>query len=370
MLTKRLAVAAALVVLVAASALAISQLTKPTSPGPTATSASSGSATGPASSTAQTLEVPAAARAVAPTAVIDLAGMVADTIPLTTDGTNVWVGVDGAVIQIDGRTNATRRIEVAHMSTGNGSIAITPEGLWIEDHNGGRIERIDPATGAVELTASTAEPIRMLFVDDQLWIDSQEAPGAHLVDRETGSWGKSWIGSTNVFSIGLGSVWMGEWDGSRPEGDHSAADLITRYDAITAAKLGTIAVPPGTGCMVSGAFPDNVWAGCPTDFGACPADRTAVRIDPATNKVVTTARICGTPVVVIDGTPSFLIGRKDGEDEAYSLVPVDPASGKLLAQLDLGKVAPNSVVATGSAVWISDELGDRVLRYDLTDLPT
>jgi hypothetical protein len=332
-----------------------------------ATTTGPGTTTPPGPTAAATIPVPAS-RPLAPRSVIDLAGQVTGTIPLTTDGSDLWVGVDGAVIAIDGRTNATHRIDVVHMATGNGSIAITPEGLWIEDHDASRIERIDPATGAVELTASTAEPIRMLFVDDQLWIDSQEAPGAHQVDRETGSWGKSWIGTTNVFSIGLGNVWMGEWDGTRPEGDHSAADLITRFDAATGAKIGTIAVQPGTGCMVSGSFPDNIWAGCPTDFGACPADRTAVRIDPATNKVATTARICGTPVAVIDGTPWFLIGRKEGQDEAYSLVPVAPASGRLLAQFDLGKVGPDVVVVTDMSVWISDEAGDRVLRYDLTDL--
>jgi hypothetical protein len=145
-------------------------------------------------------------------------------------------------------------------------------------------------------------------------------------------------------------------------------DQITRYDTSTGAVIATIDVPPGTGCEVTGSFPGNAWAACPPDFGTCPGGSIAVRIDPATNTIVTTANVCGGPVVVIDGTPWFLVGRREGQDDAYSLVSVDPATGRLLAQYDLGKLDPDVVVLTDAAVWMSDEQGDRVLRYDLVAL--
>lgn len=313
-----------------------------------------------APSVAPTIELPVA-RALAPTAVIDLAGKVKNTIPLTTDGTDVWVGVDGAVIHIDGQTNATRQIDVPDMSTGNGEMVIASDGLWIEDYSGGRFLRIDPVTGAVEVTGpATVSPRTIFFVDDQLWIGTRgAASGAYLVDRATGALGPR-IGTTNDFAIGLGDIWMG--------GQPQAANAITRYDASTGASTGTIDVPPGTGCVVGGSFPDNVWATCGADFGTCPANSVAVRIDPATNRVVTTARICGTPVAVIDGTPWFLAGRMDGAAIANSLVSVDPATSRLLAQFDLGKIDPDRIVLTDKALWISDEQGDRVVRYDLTSL--
>jgi streptogramin lyase len=97
---------------------------------------------------------PSTPRAIAPTAVIDLTGSVSGTIPLTTNGTDLWVGVDGGIIRIDGRTNATQRMAVATEHNDNGSIAITAEGLWIADFNGNRIQRLNPATGAVELTTA------------------------------------------------------------------------------------------------------------------------------------------------------------------------------------------------------------------------
>lgn len=361
MFSNRLAIAAAVVVLVATSALAINRFASVGPPGPSP-SPSAGPSVGP--TVVPTIELPAA-RQLTPSAVIDLAGQVRDTIPLTTDATDLWVGVDGAVIHIDGRTNAVRRIDVPTMSTGNGEIEFASDGLWIEDYAGDRVRRIDPVSGNVTFTATVSRPRTIHFVDDQLWIGTNQLPGAYLLDRATGQLGPR-IGTTNVFAVGLGSLWIGEWEGV--EGDHQAADLITRYDASTGSPTGTISVPPGSGCAVAGSFPDNIWAGCPAAFGTSPANSIAVRLDPATNTVVTTARISGLPVAVIDGTPWFLAGRTEGEELAQSLVSVDPATGRLLAQLDLGKLDPDIIVSTDSAIWMSDEQGDRVVRYDLTAL--
>jgi hypothetical protein len=313
-----------------------------------------------------TIELPTA-RKLEPTAVIDLAGMVIDTIPLTTDGTDLWVGVDGAVFRIDGKTNATQRLTVPNMGTGNGGIAITPGGLWIANYRGGHIERHDPLTGALELTGTVAGPNFFYLVDGELYVGLAASAGVVHVDQATGAVGPR-IGDASIVAIGLGNIWSGEWDGV--EGEHPNSDLITRYDVATGASTGTIAVPPGAGCAVGGSFPDNIWASCPTDFDKCPANRIAVRIDADTNSVAATAKICGTPAVVIDGTPWFMVHRNEGGDDANSLVSVDPATGQLLVQLDLGKVDPDVVVHTGDALWLSDEQGDRVLRYDLTALRT
>jgi len=363
MFSNRLAIAGVIVALVATSALAINRFSAVGPPGPSP-SPSAGAASAPPSAAptagptvVPTIELPAA-RQLIPTAVIDLAGQVRDTIPLTTDGTDVWVGVDGALVHIDGTTNATRRVDVADMSTGNGEIMFAPDGVWIEDYLGGRVLRIDPSSGDVTSTVTIARPRTIHFADDQLWIGTNELPGAYQLDRTTGQLGPR-IGTSNAFAVGLGNVWFG---------GATQADLITRYDTSTGAEAGTITVPTGSGCGVSGSFPDNVWATCPSDFGACRADSVAVRIDPATNEVVATARICSAPVAVVDGTPWFLAGRKDGQSLAQSLVSVDPATGRLLAQLDLGKLDPDVVVTTDSAIWISDEQGDRVVRYDFTSL--
>ena len=316
----------------------------------------------PAASVTPTIELPTA-RQLAPTAVIDLAGMVSNTIPLTTDGTDLWVGVDGAVIRIDGQTNATKRMDLPEMSTGNGEIAIAPDGLWIARYNSNRVERVDPATGKVLGGLDASVPRNLWFVDDQLWLGASGVPGAYLVDRKKLALGPR-IGNGNFFAVGDGDVWIG--------GGLQASDVVTRYDAVTGAVSGTLSVPLGTGCAVTGVFPDNVWAACPPwwggEFGTCPANLTAVRIDPATNSVVATAKICGSPVAVIDGTPWFLAGRKEGPDIANSLVSADPATGRLLTQLDLGKIDPDVIVLTDAALWMSDEEGDRIVRYDLTEL--
>ena len=306
-----------------------------------------------------------ALRPLAPSAVIDLAGTVKNTIPLTTDGTDVWIGVDGAIVHVDGRTNATQRLVVPAMSTGNGEIAITADSLWIADFKGGRIQRLDPSTGAVKVTGSVLKPNFLYVVGGELWLGLGAADGLVKVDQATGAVGPHLVEASQV-AFGLGDAWSGIWDGV--SGEHLGSSVITRTNATTGAATATIRVPPGSGCTVSGSFPDNVWASCPVDFGTCPANRIAVRIDPSTNEVVTTAQVCGNPVVVIDGTPWFLAGRMDGQNEAYALVSVDPGTGRLLARFDLGKIGPNQVVLTDTALWISDEQNDRVVRYDLTQL--
>lgn len=329
-----------------------SQIGPPASPSAAPTPSPSSAAT---AATLATMELPAA-KPLAPAAVIDLAGMVTGSIPLTSNGTDVWVGVDGGFIHIDGQTNATQHVDVAALTTSNGEIAIASDGLWIEDQRGGRVERVDAATGVSMSTIAVQGPRWISYVNDELWIGTTGTPGAYLVDRVKGKLGPR-IGTSTVFAIGLGDIWLG--DGAR---------VITRYDASTGAAHGTIDVPAGTGCRVTGEFPDNVWAACPADFGTCPAGRIAVRIDPATNRVLSTAKICGSPVAIIEGTPWFLAGRMDGQDIANSLVSVDPASGRLLKQFDLGKLDADVVVLTTAANWISDEENDRVVRYDFAAL--
>ena len=361
MFSNRLVIAAAIVVLVATSTLAIKQLGSIGSPRPSPTTQTE------SPSPSATMPLPTA-RQLAPSAVIDLAGMVSNTIPLATDGTDLWVGVDSAVIHVDGTTNATQRLGIPLMKTGNGGIAIVSDGLWLADFAGGRFERVDPGTGAVEVQGTVSKPHFFYVAGGDLWLGvGSSAGGVVKVDRATGAIGPA-LGDASIVAFGLGDIWSGVWDGV--EGEHQASNLILRRSSATGATSGTISVPAGAGCAVSGAFPNNIWASCPTAFGTCPANRIAVRIDANTNAVVTMAHICGGPVAVIDGTPWFLAGRKDGADEAYSLVSADPATGQLRAQLDLGKVSPDEIVITNAALWLSDEFGQRLLRYDLAAFRT
>jgi hypothetical protein len=282
-----------------------------------------------------------------------------DAIPIIAVGDDVWIGVDGAIIHVTGSTNAQRRIAVPAMRTGNGSLAMASDGLWIADWAGNRIERLDPATGRVELEADAPGPVGFIVQGDSLWVGSERNVTIYPVDRKTGKLGAK-VGSAPGATTGLGQFWQGAAGG----------DIITRLDPATGKVLGTVAVPAGSGCSVGGAFPDNVWAGCGKFPGMeNPAGEVVARIDPATSTVVTTARlpIFG-GVVIANGVPWFFVPRKGAATTETSLVAADPATGVLLAARDLGPLDLDVPVVTASALWLSDEQGRRVVRYDLATL--
>jgi sugar lactone lactonase YvrE len=278
---------------------------------------------------------------------------------MTADGDDVWIGVDGAIVHVAGSTNAQRRIAVPAMRTGNGSLAMAPDGLWIADYAGNRIERLDPATGRVELAADAPAPAGFIVIGDRLWIGSERAKTIYPVDRKTGKLGAK-VGSAPGATAGLGQFWQGAAGG----------DIVTRLDPATGKVLGTVTVPPGSACGVGGAFPDNVWAGCGKLPGMeNPAGDVVARIDPATGTVVTTARlpIFG-GVVIANGVPWFFVPRRAAATTETSLVAADPATGALLATRDLGSLDLDGGLVTSSALWVSDEQGHRVVRYDIGTL--
>jgi len=294
----------------------------------------------------------------APTAVIELPDT-SDAIPISGDGDDVWIGVDGAIVHVDGRTNARRRLTVPDMRTGNGSLAMFAGKLWIADWAGNEIERLDPTTGRLELTANAPGPVGFFVLRDRLWVGSERDKTMYPVDPRTGKLGPK-VGSSVGATIGLGQFWQGAAGG----------DTVTRLDPATGSVVGSVTVPAGSGCGVGGAFPDNVWAGCGKFPGMeNPAGEVVVRIDPATNTVVATARlpIYG-GIIVADGVPWFFMPRKTAGATESSLVSADPATGALTKAWDLGPLDLDGVVVTSSALWVSDEGGRRVLRYDLATL--
>jgi len=294
----------------------------------------------------------------APSAIIDLPDT-SDAIPITANGDDVWIGVDGAIVHVIGDTNAQRRIDVPRMRTGNGSLAVASDGLWVADWSGNRIERLDPDTGKVQLEAHAPGPVGFFVIGDQLWVGSEADHTVYPVDRRTGKLG-SGVGSTEGVAIGVGQFWQGS-----PSGDS-----ITRVDPATGSVIATIPVPSGSGCGVGGHFPEDVWAGCGKFPGSeSPDGEVVARIDPTTNAVVATVRlpIYG-GVVVANHVPWFFLPRNNNGSIESSLVAADPRTGALIAARDLGPLDLDGSVLTPAALWVSDEQGRRALRFDLAAL--
>lgn len=113
-------------------------------------------------------------------------------------------------------------------------------------------------------------------------------------------------------------------------------------------------IPIGRGIWDLAASPEMVWT---TDY----LTDSAVRIDPATNRVV--AALTGLPhgpTGIAIGSGAVWIVTSSGGGH---LVRVDPATNQVVAVIDVGANPMGVVVAFGS-VWVQNESGATVTRVD------
>ena len=88
-----------------------------------------------------------------------------------------------------------------------------------------------------------------------------------------------------------------------------------------------------------------------------------------TNTVVATTDLPdthgGNPVVT--GGSTWLAGAFDAPDGSHfaGLVRVDPVSGTPQQWISLPGVEPDFSIGTDDAIWVPDEAGHQVLRYDI-----
>ena len=224
-----------------------------------------------------------------PSAVIDVpdsTGMIA----LTTDGKTVWASTNGAIVRIDIATNAARLL-TAPTASGDTTLAIAADGLWATRWEGGKLYRLDPQTGAVQLSVEMPRAVRIAFVGSDLWVGREDVGKMFRVDRKTGAVGAS-VSQGAYGTAGMGDLWFAS-DGS---------PTILRVDPSTGVTKATIAAPGESNCGIGGPFPDSAWTGC---FGREVEPRSAARIDPASNSL---AAVVSLPpshgvasVVVLDG---------------------------------------------------------------------
>ena len=292
---------------------------------------------------------------VEPAAVIDATSI--GQIGLTTDGTTVWAATDGEILRIDAATNAVERFE-APTQADDTTMAIADDGLWVTRWAGGHLYRLDPTTGAVELSVDMPQAVKIAFIDDDLWVGLEGTDEMALVDRETGAIGRS-VDAGAYGMAGLGDLWFNPDMGT----------TIERVDPASGSVIATIEGQGEGNCILSGAFPDSVWSSC---FGRPVIERSATRIDPASNTVATVATLPpmhGGSVVVADGDAWFVGSLEDANGQPFGgLLRLDPDSGAIEKFVSIGPADPSQFVVAGGAIWLSDEALHRVLRVDLADL--
>ena len=286
--------------------------------------------------------------------VIDLP-VSSDVIWLTTDGQTVWAAIDDAVLRIDAATNAVTTLE-APSRTGDTTIEIADDGLWMTRWAGSRVYRLDPTTGEVELSIKVGSAVRMAFVGGDLWVGREATTDMVAIDRVSGAIGRSLpIGA--YASAGLGDLWS------------VIGGTVKRIDPASGSVKATIPIGNEGNCSMSGTFPDDAWTSC---FGRDVVTRVATLLDPARNEVAATVTLppChGGSLVIFDGQTWFVGTFADAAGAVFGgLLRLNAARTAVEQFVSIGPADPNGAVVAGGAIWVPDQEGHRIFRLTPGDL--
>jgi streptogramin lyase len=223
----------------------------------------------------------------------------------------------GRVLRIDPTVN---RIVAASARVGDGPAAVaTGSGrVWVASYGDGSLWQLDPKTGGVRKVPAFGRP---------------EAVTVH-------------DGSAYVASLG-----PGQFGGN-----------VSKYDAVTGGRVGGI---PLFACsLTSGAL--GVWvAGCPNvqqletaGAGQDPQVRATVAIPYPRRLSAANYREALVGIATGEGSV-WVVG--DASDRR--LWRIDPVRPRVVATIELG-FPPGGVAVGGGAVWVTDQLADRLVRID------
>jgi hypothetical protein len=240
---------------------------------------------------------------------------------------SLWVACpsDGVVVRVDpvsGRVRATIPVGGQPAGLGTGGDAV-----WVALADQDVLVRIDPASDRV--TARLAGPAYGAAVDFGNFHEFAKVP--HRI------------------GVTAQALWVPD----------VPAGTVVRIDPQTGARVAVVRLPapavPAPGHLpLAVSVHDGIWA---SDV----RNGLAYRIDPATNRVVASQRM-----VVPDGLTA--LGEdagwaQNGPDGGWLLRAVDPASGRTLGILPLGRRA-GGVTQTAGATWLTLTDQGVLLRID------
>jgi hypothetical protein len=218
-------------------------------------------------------------------------------------------------------------------------LAFAGGGLLVTQHHGFGVVRVDPSTntvsGKVTVAGSSDEPGRMAFGDGELWeVNYSGDPGVAVrLDPDT----LRVLQRISVagelcctVAIGAGSLWL-----SAPD-----RGIVYRVDRTSGNVVASIPVSnPAVGVFGAG----SLWA---------LSGKDVVRIDPATNAVVTRISIPADAWVQAYAAGSVWLSTSRG------LARLDPSTNAITAQIPIAGGA-NWVAFDGTSVWTSGKRDGR-----------
>ena len=167
-------------------------------------------------------------------------GPFADTIHgVSHDGQRVWAATGARLLAIDTDTGEATRALERPCDAGTAF-----DGKHLYQIAESRIDKIDPATGAVVATIpapGSGSDSGLAWAEGSLWVGQYRDRKIHQVDPATGAIRRTI--ESNRFVTGVtwvdGELWHGTWEAEQSE--------LRRVDPASGAVIERLEMPPGTG---------------------------------------------------------------------------------------------------------------------------
>lgn len=285
------------------------------------------------------------------------------------------------------------RITVSPGQSAPFGLLTLPGAVWVADHRGDSIYRIDPASNTVVAHVVVAQggeqPARMVYGNGTIFAVNYSGNTVSLIDPAHNT-----LTSTIHAPLenccdpayGAGSLWLLEFSGGSadlvrldPSGQILMTMPVSNGDGLTfgagsvwGSSGGQVfRLDPTTGKIVAHIPTDAV----PVTFGAgsvwgLSADgRKLIRIDPTANSVSATIRLpaAGSSLTAKDSAVWVAEGPPDSPGS--HLWKIDPATNRVVGQVKLGgfpSALDDVAVDENGDVWVSEFDTDTVLRIHPT----
>lgn len=238
-----------------------------------------------------------------------------------------------------------------------GESVVTGNAIWVENHRGGTLVRIDPATNAVTSTIDFDHQMIWGLRGGRgaLWVIAGSA--LHRIDPMTNAVTTVVNYVDSPAAITEDALWIPKIVGLSP--------VLRRLDPDSGQEVSHIPLlPPDAKVMLL--HPGLVWAGAGSLWVVIEAINALLRVDPTTEEVMQIPLASTAPATVAVGEGTVWV-RDSGEvwTGCSTVFQVDPTTDQVVAQLPVGPggAVPGWVNADGRDAWVRPD-PTTLLRID------
>jgi YVTN family beta-propeller protein len=173
-------------------------------------------------------------------------------------------------------------------------VALTPGAVWVTDAGGAGdgVTRVDPRTNRVvgRPVATGSSPQSLAVGGGSLWVANHDGQTITRIDQATGKVVADIPVASEPHRVayGAGAVWVGNWHVNSVSRIDPATNRVTGSPIPIGFHAGNLAVGAG-----------GVWVTSDYRSNSAPEDVVVVRIDPRTNRAVETIAVGGHPIDVV-----------------------------------------------------------------------